>query len=185
MIAASDKGPRGDPQSNTRTRSAYDNLILFCPTCHTIIDKLTDKYPESTLRQWKRQHIDRFAVAIGAASLRDRPSARRLIEPALRENARIFADYNPNRSYRMDPESELACVWQRKMRSRILPNNRRILLVLDRSSHLLIGEEFETLENFRQHVEELEDRHFGPADTLCARRFPLEMTAILTGGDDV
>ena len=180
IIAASDTGPRSDQCSTAIARSAYENLILLCPSCHTIIDKLPHEYTDSTLRQWKRNHIDRIAVAIGAVKVPDRQSARRLIEPALRENGRIFVDYNPNRDYRFDPESEVAQIWQRKMRSRILPNNRKILLVLDKNLHLLTEDEVATLEEFRQHVEELEERHIGPAESLRARRFPPKMTTILT-----
>ena len=117
---------------------------------------------------------------MGATNLPDRQSARRLIEAPLRENHQIFEDYNPNRSYRFDPESELALVWKRKMRSRILPNNRKILLVLDTNPHLLTEAEVSTVEQFRQHVEELEDRHLGAAkSSLCARRFPVLMNTIL------
>lgn len=39
IVAEEDNGPRGDPSMPVSERNAYPNLILLCPTHHTLIDK--------------------------------------------------------------------------------------------------------------------------------------------------
>ncbi|MCB9551939.1 MAG: hypothetical protein H6705_08655 [Myxococcales bacterium] len=37
-------------------RDEADNLILLCPTHHTLIDKVPEQYPAELLRRWKAEH---------------------------------------------------------------------------------------------------------------------------------
>lgn len=45
------------------------------------------------------------------------------------------------------------------MLSRIVPNNRRVLALLNANLHLLQEGELDVLEDFRQHADDLEARH--------------------------
>lgn len=57
-VASSADGPRGDAARSAQLSDDPDNLILFCPTHHDLVDKPgweTD-YPESLLASWKKQH---------------------------------------------------------------------------------------------------------------------------------
>ena len=180
IIAASPTGPRGNASPSIAVAS-YENLILLCPTCHTIIDKAPEAYPVSLVREWKRQHARRLAEAFGAVEYPDRASARHAIEPALGENRAIFDHYGPHNPYRMDPESEDAAVWQRKVRSTVLPNNRKVLLVLDANRRHLSTEEKKVVEAFRLHVDDLEARHLGVEGAVRGCRFPQRMNAVLSG----
>lgn len=45
VISAGDSGPRSDSDTTPEQRSQYENLILLCPRCHTIIDKAEEEYP--------------------------------------------------------------------------------------------------------------------------------------------
>jgi hypothetical protein len=51
--ARSDAGPRADPSLSDRERNAYSNLILFCPTHHTLVDVRPNNYTADTLGEWK------------------------------------------------------------------------------------------------------------------------------------
>ncbi|RWE79585.1 HNH endonuclease [Mesorhizobium sp.] len=53
IIAASDNGPRGDPNTSLEARNEPDNLLLMCPTHHTVVDKQHAAYPAPLLREWK------------------------------------------------------------------------------------------------------------------------------------
>lgn len=132
------------------------------------------------IREWKREHVERIMSLFGAVEYPDRASARKAIEPALTENRAVFDQYGPNNDYRQDPESELAKVWQRKMRAIILPNNRKVLTVLDANRCHLSPSEEKTLEAFRQHIDDLESKHIGEGRGDVASRFPAGMSAILT-----
>jgi hypothetical protein len=183
IIAASDVGPRGSGEIGQAERAASSNFILLCPACHTIIDKVPEAHPAELIRGWKRHHTDRIASVLGARPFDTRVQLRGYIEPFLAENRSIFLNYGPDNDYRHDPESEIAAVWQGRVRARILPNNRRILLALDCNRGLLIRSELEVLELFRQHVYDFERRHLGEGtEVIPAARFPAAMATI--GADE-
>ena len=132
------------------------------------------------IREWKRKHVERLNSLFGAVEYPDRASARKAIEPALTENHAVFDQYGPNNDYRQDPESEFAKVWQRKMRALILPNNRKVLTILDANRRHLSQSEARTLEAFRQHIDDLEAKLIGEGSGDVASRFPAGMSDILT-----
>lgn len=56
--AASPDGPRWNPDMTDDERRAFDNLVLLCDECHTIVDNRANeaKYPVALLRRWKHDH---------------------------------------------------------------------------------------------------------------------------------
>lgn len=179
IIAAGQKGPRADTSISQAEKGAYDNLILLCANCHTTIDKAPADFPDDMIRQWKRKHVERIRSLFGAVEYPNRVSVRAAIEPALTENRFVFDQYGPHNDYRKDPESELANVWQRKMRAIILPNNRKVLAILDANRRHLNPSEAKTIEAFRQHIDDLEAKHIGAGSGDIASRFPPGMNDIL------
>ncbi len=180
IIAASGKGPRANATVTQADKGSYDNLILLCANCHTTIDKAPGDFPDNLIREWKRKHVERINSIFGAVEYPDRASARKAIEPALMENRAVFDKYGPNNDYSQNPESELARVWRRKVRSIILPNNRKVLVILDANRCHLSQIEAEKLEAFRQHIDDLEAKHIGEGSGDAASRFPAGMSEILT-----
>jgi len=59
--AASQNGPRYNPDMTDDDRRDFDNLILLCDECHSIIDNKYNetKYTVSLLKEWKRNHEDK------------------------------------------------------------------------------------------------------------------------------
>ena len=143
------------------------------------MDKAPGDFQDDLILEWKRTHVKRIAAVFGAVEYANRHAVRNAIEPVLAQNRVIFNEYGPDNIYRFDPESEVAQAWQRKVLSHILPNNRKILSILDKNRHLLIDRELITLEHFRQHVDDLEARHLGGSVAAVGRRFPAEMEVIL------
>lgn len=95
IYAHSNKGPRGNPEMTDEQRNQADNLMLFCPTHHVIIDGQHEDYPATLLQDWKRRHESPYRDAlsakltdIGAAELE--VAAKALLAPAIAGNA----DYN-------------------------------------------------------------------------------------------
>jgi hypothetical protein len=183
IFAANDGGPRANAKLTEEERGAYENLILLCPNCHTIIDKAPQEFPDDVIRGWKEKHVERIGAAFGAIEYGSRSAARNAIAPILAENRLIFDDVGPENDYNQDPESELAQVWERKVRLRILPNNRRLLSILDKNRAYLNAKELTVLEQFRQHVDDFEARHLGEGPAAVGRRFPEGMEAILENGN--
>ena len=56
IVADSDSGPRAQPVMPRKKRREYDNLILFCPSHHTLVDKQPNSYTSDDLRIWKTDH---------------------------------------------------------------------------------------------------------------------------------
>ena len=130
VFAANDGGPRGNDELSEAERGAFDNLILLCSACHTIIDKAEQDFPDQLLASWKRDHEERLAKIFGAVHLGSRAEVFSCINAPMQENRIIFQEYGPDLGYREDPESEMAAAWQRKMRERIIPNSHRVLTAL-------------------------------------------------------
>ncbi|WP_328542611.1 hypothetical protein OHT17_32215 [Streptomyces sp. NBC_00371] len=171
IIPASPKGPRGVPLSDVsaETRAHHSNLILLCANCHTTIDKVPDPYPADILHDWKRQRVEEIQVAIATPEFQTRAEARAQIQGALDDNALLHARYGPvGDPYQQgDP-----ILWLRHARSTIVPNNRRVLRILDANRHLLTLEEQQTLAIYRLHVEQFENRHVLDDFTTGTERFP-------------
>ncbi len=56
--AANEGGPRYNSKMTDDERRAYENLILLCDACHTIIDNKENEedYPVDLLKKWKKEH---------------------------------------------------------------------------------------------------------------------------------
>jgi hypothetical protein len=178
IFAALDDGPRANPAVDHKERAAYQNLILLCPNCHTEVDKAPELFPDAVIRQWKASHKEEIQKALGIVMLKTREEARARIEPFLRTNRAIFEALNPNKNYRENPEAEEALVWKRKMKADIIPNSKTVLMLLDVNRALLKPEEMHTVEQFRQHVSDMIERHLGE-NASVASRFPDGMNQLL------
>lgn len=60
---------RFDEQQDPKERNSYTNLILLCPTCHTIVDKDEAKYTVERLRAIKSAHENKVSEAIRSSAL--------------------------------------------------------------------------------------------------------------------
>lgn len=179
IIAAVDGGPRTNHALSAEERGSFNNLILLCANCHTIIDKAPDDFPDPLLQKWKNVHRERIERAFGLMPYPDRAEVRTAMKPLLRQNLYVFQQLGPDSDYRHDPESELASVWRRKMLSVIMPNNRKLLAIVDANRGHLSADELITVEAFRQHVDDLEAKHVaGSADP--ASRFPLAFNMLFS-----
>ena len=172
VFAAADHGPRPNPSLSSAERGAFENLILLCSVCHTMVDKAEEDFPDSVLARWKLDHEERLATLFGAIRLASRAEVFALIQGPLEENRVIFNEYGPESGYRVDPESETAAVWKQKVRDRIIPNNRRVLSILETNRAHMLDEEPTVLEQFRQHILDLEARHLMKIVSGAQRRFP-------------
>ena len=179
IISASDTGPRADTATNTNAKGSYSNFILLCPTCHTVIDKTEDQYPKATILLWKQTHKERISALFGLHQYTTRQEAREALSPFLRENRTIFDIYGPMTPERFNPESTLPKQWQMKLLTRILPNNRKMLVLCDCNRAIMSQHELDTVELFRQHAHDLEVRHLDSQD-ICGIPFPQDMCTLFT-----
>lgn len=62
--AYEDDGPRADLTLSLKERNRYPNLLLLCPTHHTLVDKQFKTYTAEMLRRWKRDTEKKVADAL-------------------------------------------------------------------------------------------------------------------------
>jgi hypothetical protein len=64
--SSSDIGPRANPALTERQRDSYANLVVLCPTHHTLVDKADSSFSVSELQLWKadveRATADRLSI---------------------------------------------------------------------------------------------------------------------------
>jgi hypothetical protein len=174
VFAANDEGPRANAALSEEERGAFENLVLLCSLCHTIIDKAPKVYPGHVILAWKRTHAAKLRSLFGVTYFEKRIDAWSAIEGLLRENRQIFEDYGPHIEAAKNPESGAAERWKRKVLQKIIPNNKKVLAQLDANKRLLNDHELITLEKFRQHIDDLEARHI-EGHQEGASCFPKEM----------
>ena len=118
----------------------------------------------------------RSRVAVGTRTYQSRAEARACIEQQLLENRAIHAKYVPVD----DPYTEgNPVLWRRHARANIVPNNRKILQVLEANRHLLTPNEQEALVVYRLHVQQFEDRHVLGDPSTGIERFPRGIESVL------
>lgn len=178
VFAASADGPRSTGGLSDAQRGSFDNLVMLCATCHTIVDKAPEAYPDDKMLGWKSDHAEKLKALFGVVAFSSRETAREAVEPILSQNCAIFDQYGPHIEAAENPESGAAERWQRKMLTRILPNNNRVLALLDANRKLLRADERGILELFRQHVDDLQAYHIEGLKN-DASRFPAVMHRIL------
>jgi hypothetical protein len=178
IVAAQADGPRGASTLGSRERAEPGNIVLLCPTCHTLVDKAPDEFPVEMLLKWKEQRRRMLLDIVGVARYRDREEARRGIEPILRTNRHTFDEYGPLSATSDHPDDEAGHAWRRKVVEIILPNNRRLVAICDVNRELLTTPELAVVEDFRQHVDDLEARHIHGKLEPGSRQFPPGLNGI-------
>jgi hypothetical protein len=171
------KAARGSGKLSALEKGGYDNLILLCPNCHTTIDKAEPDFPEGLILSWKMQHESRIREVFGITTFFSRAQAREAIEPLFRENKFIFDQYGPLTQQQFNPESNVPKIWMRKIREFIIPNNRKIVKIINQNRQLLNELELQTFEQFKQHVDDFESKHLFHQDAN-GLTFPTKITSI-------
>lgn len=180
VIPHGDKGPRHEERpSEEFNTDSFENLILLCPTCHTIIDKGPDGYSRNTLLQWKQKHLFALAQKQGIKTYDSRGQVRAAVVSAMAENKAVWEEYAPvdGSSFEYDPELETAITWEHRMRGVILPNHYRIEAIILLNQCHMVGNERDIFARYQEHVRGLSARH------VCdiageAIRYPTEMDGI-------
>ncbi len=60
VFAANDGGPRVKPSLDKDERGAFENLVVLCANCHTMVDKAPESFPDTMMMKWKREHSNKL-----------------------------------------------------------------------------------------------------------------------------
>lgn len=174
IISAGVKGPRTNLKLSKGEKGDFSNLILLCPTCHTKIDKAESEYSEELIKEWKSTHSEKIKSLFNIKLYNNRNEARESVARLLNENKTVFEIYGPLTDERFNPESQIPQRWLLKIQQTILPNNRKILSIIDNNYFMLTQEECKTFELFKQHVIDFESRHINKEE-IDATQFPSQL----------
>jgi hypothetical protein len=164
IIAKRPSGPRG--RKGIGGSNTYHNLILLCPTCHTRADKAPREYPEELLKGWKADHERQIRDRGAEVRFESAESLKKAISRVLIENRSLWATFGPRSDPAVsDPGSNLYTVWDLRKLDRILPNNHRIINLVQANAHLLSEIEYDSFIKFKAHASAFEQHQFGRLDT--------------------
>lgn len=180
VIPHGDAGPRYcERPVGAFQADSFENLILLCPTCHTIVDKDPDSYSRGTLLGWKKNHLATLAQEQGIRAYESRGEVRQAVVAAMAENKAVWNEFAPSDGSRFayDPESEVAKTWTQRVRGVILPNHFRIQAIVKANSHHMTESEQQIFARYQEHVRGISERHFcSVAGT--AIRYPVGMDGV-------
>jgi len=177
VIARSTDGPRGRSAGGDDT---YANLVLLCPTHHTVVDKAPEgKFTVEMLLQWKAHHESRIAASLAAPVFPDRAQLDDFIRTKLIENRACWSTYGPESGIaKSNPNSTAGLFWPFRKLSLIVPNNRQIISAIRSNSALFDSDEYRTACDFVEHAEGFE-RNCTTA-TENVPRFPVEFAKMFS-----
>lgn len=185
IIARSAAGPRGDDPLPETERDVYENIVLLCPTCHALVDKmkLSETYDAELLREWKREQERRVQEAVEVPRLDSRDQLIKRVRGLLRENRTWWERYGPESPAAEHPLSEASHTWLAGVRRVLIPNNWQIVRLVERNADYLSGPELEVVSRLKLHAEAFANRHLAGEIDPYAPRFPEEIDDIF-GSDD-
>lgn len=176
-IISVNKGARKTTKLTPAEKGSYENLILLCPNCHTTIDKAEDDFPAKLILKWKSEHNSKLDKVFGIRKYKNRIETRKQLEHIFLENKMIFETYGPNTEERFNPESTMPILWIKKIREFIIPNNRKILNIIESNYELLFYNEKLVFEHFKNHLHDFEAKHIYNEESNRIQ-FPIKITEL-------
>lgn len=172
IIGRKKKGPRGKDDLPMSQRDEFDNIIVLCPSCHTLVDKNEKQFPTLLLKEWKRNHENSIKGLFQEPRFKTRAEARAFIAPLFKENRYVFMTFGPNSDNAKTHQMETELEWRRLSIQKIIPNNRRIEKIIESNSGLLTKEERDLFISFKVHREGFEFNKLSGDVNAVVPRFP-------------
>lgn len=172
IIGQKKDGPRGEDELPLSERDEFDNIILLCPTCHTMVDKNPDIYPKETLFLWKKNHIDSIKNLFVAPKFNTREEVFQYLKPLLAENKYIFDTFGPYSKNAEEDQMATEQEWERQAIQKIIPNNRKIEAAIICNVELLNEEEYPLYIQFSMHKEGFEFNKLSGDVSAVVPKFP-------------
>ncbi|EFE3929091.1 HNH endonuclease [Escherichia coli] len=176
---------RYDEEQSADERDSYENLILLCPTHHTLIDKVEneDKYSVEILHEMKRAHENFISNRLSAIKLEHIEQLKDLISVYMAENYQAWEQYGPmSDNARKNPHNDqIYALWTSERLSTIVPNNREITKILQANRDLFTRTEQRLVSKFIQHVESYEQWVNDKIPYNSIQRFPSDFEAFVLG----
>ncbi|MGR7828696.1 HNH endonuclease signature motif containing protein [Klebsiella aerogenes] len=176
---------RYDIEQPASERDSYENLILLCPTHHTLIDKVenVDRFSVEILHEMKREHEVSISNRLAIIKFESVDKLKDQISTYLAENHQSWEQFGPlSDNAKKNPNSEqIYAVWTSERLSIIVPNNREIVKILQGNRELFSRNEQRLVSKFIQHAESYERWVNDEIPYNAIQRFPLDFETLILG----
>lgn len=166
-------------------RDDYQNLVLLCPTHHTLIDRKENEavYTVEALHAMKADHEARVLERLGQDAKKTKSDIALAILPLLEANRQSWAQYGPQSDLAIaEPYNEAAhAVWVSERLSVIVPNNRKMAAELRAHMFLFDAGEQAKITAFLMHARSYEQWVQDAIPYATVRRFPMEFDDLIRG----
>jgi HNH endonuclease len=174
---------RHDPGQTDAERDDYQNLILLCPTHHTLIDRPENEsvHTVATLHKVKAAHEAQVLQRLDDHEFKTSVELVRAILPLLEENRQSWTQYGPISELARDqPHNEsVHAVWVSERLSVIVPNNRKIANLLNKNNSLFNAGEQEAVVAFLIHARSYEQWVEDAIPYAAVKRFPMQFDELV------
>lgn len=169
IIANKPDGPRGQPGGGEDT---YENLILLCPTHHTEIDKAPEgTFTVEEIYRWKSVHEQNVRDSFLSPKFESMPELAKAIKRLLVQNHQVWRTSGPESAEaKANPMSSLVEIWNLRKLDTIVPNNRKIIDIININIELIDVGELDLCYEFIEHAEGFEKNCYGRTEGVL--RFP-------------
>ena len=166
IVARNVGGPRADGQAGA---DIYENLVLLCPTCHTKVDKAPNQFPIELLCNWKEVHETWVEKMLIGTTFETATQLCNEIAKHLNENSYYFRNYGPRSDLASaDPGAAEFVLWLERRLDTVVPNNHKIVALIERNSTLLNMDFLAVALKFKDHALAYEQHIFDRIE-----RYPL------------
>ncbi len=176
VISRKAGGPRGVSGGGD---DSYENLILLCPTHHTEVDKAPKEvFTATVLHEWKQKHEENIRQVLQSPRYADRTQLATTIKRLLIANKAAWQQFGPDSKEAIrNPLSSSHKIWTLKKLSTIVPNNRKIICIIERNQDLFDMKDFPSCMDFVQHAEGFEGNCYIRAEGIP--RFPTSFEEVI------
>jgi len=174
---------RYDKTQSPQERDDYINLLLLCPTHHTVIDKKENEsiYTVGVLLDIKHEHEAKIIERLKPKKLFSVPELKKAISIYLHENKQTWLQYGPlSEVAKKNPHSqEIYSIWYSERLTTIIPNNRRIVNLLESYRQLFDPDAQEAISQFLTHAKSYEKWVNDEIPYNGVLRFPLNFEYLI------
>jgi hypothetical protein len=170
VIVRQPAGPQSVPSDGEDT---YKNLILLCPAHHSQIDKAPEGiYPVELMHQWKKEREERVSNSFSGIRYSDRLQLAVAIKRLLLRNKSAWEEYGPgSEDAKKNPMSNRHEIWTFRKLDTIVPNNRRIVVMIEKHKRFFEIADYKICALFIEHAKGFERNCYERTEGVP--RFPI------------
>ena len=176
---------RYDASQSDEERDSYGNLILLCPTHHTLIDKPENEssYTVEKLHEMKIKHEASIINTLTMQKIDDIEQLLDKLSVFLAENHQAWKQYGPlsDNAKKHPNNDEIYALWTSARLSIIVPNNRKAKELLVKNRRLFPRNKQRIVSKFLTHVDSYEKWVNDEIPYQAVLRFPREFEKLVFG----